>query len=117
LARLSCSTTGLVAWQVDFSSSGLVIDSVTTKALVTTSGTGQVDWTLEGDDHIAEQLDFANAHETVTTSVLRGSKTLKLTATLSGGKGDVAWQQAQLFSQPIDSENIAFHLTVILRDP
>ncbi|XP_068689230.1 peptide-N(4)-(N-acetyl-beta-glucosaminyl)asparagine amidase-like [Montipora foliosa] len=117
LARLSCSPTGLVAWQVDFSSSGLVIDSVTTKALVITSGTGQVDWTLEGGDDIAEQLDFANAQETVTTSVLSGSKTLKLTATLSGGKGDVAWQQAQLFSQPIDSENIAFDLTVILRDP
>ena len=60
---------------------------------------------------------YVAAQETVTTSVLSGSKTLKLTATLSGGKGDVAWQQAQLFSQPIDSENIAFDFTVVLRDP
>jgi len=58
------------------------------------------------------------AQECLTTTALSGSKSLKLTATLSGGKGDVAWQQAQLFTQPIDSENdFTFDVTVTLRDP
>ena len=43
--------------------------------------------------------------ESTITSVLSGSKTLKLTASLSGGKEDVAWQHAQLFRQPFESQS------------
>ena len=43
--------------------------------------------------------------ESTISSVLSGSKTLKLTATISGGKGDVAWQHAQLFRQSFDSQS------------
>jgi len=95
-----------------------LIDSVTITARVTTTETGQVDWKLEGDDENLENLALRNAQECLTTTALSGSKSLKLTATLSGGKGDVAWQQAQLFTQPIDSENdFTFDVTVTLRDP
>ena len=44
-------------------------------------------------------------HESTICSALSGSKTLKLTATISGGKGDVAWQHAQLFRQSFDSQS------------
>ena len=43
--------------------------------------------------------------ESTISSALSGSKTLKLTATISGGKGDVAWQHAQLFRQSFDSQS------------
>ena len=46
---------------------------------------------------------FSVGKESTTTSSLSGSKTFTLTAELSGGKGDVAWQHAQLFRQSIDS--------------
>lgn len=118
LARLQCSPSGLVAWKMDFTSTDLVIDSVSIAARVTTTETGRVDWKLVGDDESTQSVAFSNDQESLTTSSLSGSKSLKLTAALSGGKGDVAWQQAQLFSQPISSENnLTFDVTVTLRDP
>ena len=51
--------------------------------------------------------------EPVTTQALLGSKTLKLSASLSGGKGDNAWQHAQLFRQNISSLN-EFPLDVLV---
>ncbi|KAK2561641.1 Peptide-N(4)-(N-acetyl-beta-glucosaminyl)asparagine amidase [Acropora cervicornis] len=127
LARFQCCPLGLVAWQVDFTSSDVVIDSVTIKALATTTQTGQVEWTLQGDDQTTEKLDFVNgsfycqfscivAQESVTTTVIRGSKTAKLTATLSSGNGDAAWQQAQLFSQSINDNDSSLEITITLQD-
>ena len=56
--------------------------------------------------------------ESTITSVLNGSKTLKLTATLTGGKGDVAWQHAQLFRQPFDSQSeYPLDVAVFLKEP
>ncbi|XP_015772138.1 PREDICTED: peptide-N(4)-(N-acetyl-beta-glucosaminyl)asparagine amidase-like [Acropora digitifera] len=116
LARFQCCPSGLVSWQVDFTSSDVVIDSVTIKALATTTQTGQVEWTLQGENQTTEKLDFVNAQESVTTTVIRGSKTAKLTATLSGGNGDAAWQQAQLFSQPINDNDSSLEITITLQD-
>ena len=45
---------------MDFTFSGLVIDSVTITARVTTTETGQVDWKLEGDDENLENLALRN---------------------------------------------------------
>ena len=62
------------------------------------------------------QFSCVVAQESVTTTAICGSKTVKLTATLSGGNGDVAWQQAQLFSQPIDNNDSALEITITLHD-
>ncbi|MCP4485365.1 MAG: hypothetical protein GY823_12510 [Flavobacteriaceae bacterium] len=40
-----------------------------------------------------------------TSSKFHGSSDLQLTATLSGGKGDTAWQHAQLFRQNVKDLN------------
>jgi len=45
---------------MDFTSSGLVIDSVTITARVTTTETGKVDWKLEGNDENMENLAISN---------------------------------------------------------
>ena len=61
------------------------------------------------------QFSCIVAQESVTTTVIRGSKTLKLTAILSGGNGDNAWQQAQLFSQPINDNDSSLEITITLQ--
>jgi len=45
---------------MDFTSSGLVIDSVTITARVTTTETGKVDWKLEGDDENTQNLPLSS---------------------------------------------------------
>lgn len=118
LARLQGSPSGLIAWKVDLTSSDLVMDEVTITAKVTTTETGRVDWKLVGDDEDTKSLDFSNGQKLLKTSSLSGSKTLKLTAQLSGGRGDNAWKQAKLFSQPISSANdFTFEITITLRVP
>lgn len=47
---------------------------------------------------------------------LRGKKSFEIVARLSGGKGDVAWQHAQLFRQCLDSDNYNFIVKVTLKD-
>lgn len=45
-----------------------------------------------------------------------GSTFLEIEARLSGGKGDVAWQHAQLFRQQTDSQEFPFSITITLAD-
>ena len=42
---------------------------------------------------------------TLKSEELSGSKSLILKATLSGGKGDVGWQHAQLFRTKMDDQS------------
>ena len=72
---------------------------------------------LKHDAYI-RYLRYLAGQKLLKTSSLSGSKTLKLTAQLSGGRGDNAWKQAKLFSQPISSENdFTFEITITLRVP
>jgi len=117
IARLPGSPSGLVAWQMDFTDCDLVIDTITIATHIVTTESGRVEWTLEGDDEIVKNLAFREGKESLTTSFLTGSKSFKLTASLTGGNGDTAWQHAQLFSQPIDNKDeMSLDITVTLRD-
>lgn len=49
------------------------------------------------------------------TKEFSGSRTIKLSAILTGGKGNVAWQHAQVFRQPADSEEYPFQITFTLK--
>ena len=72
---------------------------------------------LKHDAYI-RYLRYLAGQKLLKTSSLSGSKTLKLTAQLSGGRGDNAWKQAKLFSQPISSANdFTFEITITLRVP
>lgn len=63
-------------------------------------------------------LYLSIGQESTITSVLSGSKTLKLTATISGGKGDVAWQHAQIFRQSFSSQSeYPLDILVSMKEP
>ena len=48
---------------------------------------------------------------------LSGSKNLTLKATLSGGKGEIGWQHAQLFRTALDKndDSVQFQLIIKLK--
>ena len=52
---------------------------------------------------------------TLKSEELSGSKSLLLKATLSGGKGDVAWQHAQLFRTAFDNLDVQLRFIVKLK--
>lgn len=117
LSRTESASTGSITWQVDLSSCDLVIDSIIIVATSSTFQTGRVDWKLNGDN-ASQSETLSGGRESTVTSVLNGSKTLKLTATLTGGKGDVAWQHAQLFRQPFDSQSeYPLDVAIFLKEP
>lgn len=117
LARTETASTGHITWQIDLNSCDLVIDSVTVIARSDTFQTGRVDWKLSGDEESQVEM-LSGGQESTITSVLSGSKTLKLTAAFSGGKGDVAWQHAQIFRQSFNSQSeYPLDILVFMKEP
>ncbi|XP_031552876.1 peptide-N(4)-(N-acetyl-beta-glucosaminyl)asparagine amidase-like [Actinia tenebrosa] len=101
LTRNEGSELGSISWKVDLTSSDHIIDAVTIVATSSTFENGKVDWMVYGDD-VERQCSVLNGGSAPQTlHSLCGSKTLTLTARLSGGIGDVAWQHAQLFRQSV----------------
>ncbi|XP_048580324.1 peptide-N(4)-(N-acetyl-beta-glucosaminyl)asparagine amidase isoform X2 [Nematostella vectensis] len=101
LARNEGCQTGSVSWKVDVSESGLVIDTVDLVISSITFENGKVDWSIHGDDKEKQFIKLEGGESKQTLTRLRGAKTLTLTAQMSGGQGDNAWQHAQLFRQSI----------------
>lgn len=56
-------------------------------------------------------MSFLDKSE-IDTDKFRGTKLLTIEVELSGGKGDVAWQHAQLFRQAADSTEFPFVVTL-----
>ena len=52
---------------------------------------------------------------TLKSEELSGSKSLVLKATLSGGKGDVGWQHAQLFRTKVDEHQSDYQFKLIVK--
>ncbi|XP_074650737.1 peptide-N(4)-(N-acetyl-beta-glucosaminyl)asparagine amidase-like [Tubulanus polymorphus] len=108
LARKEGSNTATISWKFDFSGSGLRADQIKIKVSSTTYESGKVTWVLcGGDSCIAVKPD-----EEVVTSNLKGSETLTLTARLSGGNGNNAFQHTQLFRQQENSDDCPLDLQI-----
>lgn len=61
-------------------------------------------------------LVFIQGQPQQTVNIMSGCKVILVTARLSGGKGDVAWQHAQLFRQSLDSKDYPFSITFSFKD-
>lgn len=69
-------------------------------------------WTNKSGNN-SLHFSFFEGENRIQTSDFRGSYELSLTATLTGGNGQDAWQHAQLFRQPMNSEE--FSLSIIIK--
>ncbi|KAJ8304846.1 hypothetical protein KUTeg_018429 [Tegillarca granosa] len=90
LARTEGSPTAAVTWKFDFT--GLKIERIELCISSSIYENGNVSWRLCSKDQCVNQK-----YKLVTD--LQGSEEMTLTATLTGGKGHVAWQHTQLFRQ------------------
>lgn len=99
LARTEDSATGELQFSFDFTDSR--IKSIDLKFDTKTYESGAV------------QVEFINANDKVTDKdqLINASK-FRLSARLSGGKGDVAWQHAQVFRQSLNDAEFPFQLLV-----
>ncbi|KAL8581107.1 hypothetical protein ACOMHN_033555 [Nucella lapillus] len=110
LAREQGCETGEITWKFDLSGEDLRINRLELKACSAVFENGCVTWKICSDDECfpvpGEQLGNFMRFE------LQRRQSLTINAVLNGGRGDNAWQQAQLFRQPLD--NTDFPLEIIL---
>ena len=93
--------TGKIAWKLDLQKTDLEVKSVELLINSTIFESGKIIWQLHGDSKAL----LPTPGITLKSEELSGSKSLILKATLSGGKGDVGWQHAQLFRTKMDDQN------------
>lgn len=108
LSRSPENIRGQVSWKFIITNPNLCVSTFNLQAIIKVYPSGSISWQIEAffdDTNQSKSLvfpidDCANYH----TDQLKGSVKLILTATLSGGQGDCAWQHAQLFRQSLESE-------------
>uniref|UniRef100_A0A034V3S8 Peptide-N(4)-(N-acetyl-beta-glucosaminyl)asparagine amidase n=1 Tax=Bactrocera dorsalis TaxID=27457 RepID=A0A034V3S8_BACDO len=97
LAREEGAEEGEIVWKFDFSSAGLKIASYNLRFERKTFGEGHI------EVHVISDNGSAN---------IIGASVFEIKAVLSGGKGDVAWQHAQLFRQSLNQTESLFDLEI-----
>ncbi|XP_047115860.1 peptide-N(4)-(N-acetyl-beta-glucosaminyl)asparagine amidase [Schistocerca piceifrons] len=112
LSRTEGSPKGTITWKFDFSSSGLVIETVNLVFVRSVFENGVIKLLMIGDTN---NMEVPPNETAVSTKVLDGSKCLTLSAELSRGRGATAWQHAQLFREPVGSTTYPFNIVIKLR--
>ncbi|KAK7116402.1 peptide-N(4)-(N-acetyl-beta-glucosaminyl)asparagine amidase-like [Littorina saxatilis] len=112
LARNEDAEIGEICWKFDLTGEDLRIDKLELKASSTVYETGVVDWKI-CCDHLCFPVAGSQLQDFKTFN-LDGGQVLTITATLSGGRGNVAWQHAQLFRQHLDDSNYPFEIILHL---
>ncbi|OWF52816.1 peptide-N(4)-(N-acetyl-beta-glucosaminyl)asparagine amidase-like [Mizuhopecten yessoensis] len=96
LARTEGSAIATLSWKFDFKGSGLKVRNIEICVKSSTYENGVLSWRLCSDNQCAI---LKGTDDLKSVSDLNGVADMTLTANLSGGKGDVAWQHTQLFRQ------------------
>lgn len=102
LARQEDSELGELIWKFNFNNASLKVKSYSFHIEKKTFGEGQID-VLYRDGDTKEIL-----------STIENCKSFEIFVKLSGGKGDIAWQHAQLFRQSLNSPDFPFDLQLEL---
>ncbi|KAJ8941940.1 hypothetical protein NQ318_013273 [Aromia moschata] len=111
LTRREGSSSGKISWKVELVECIKHIDAVSLN----------FDYATFENGVIKTEVSFDNCSMLVPNGETKFSvkdvcsSSVTITASLSGGKGDVAWQHAQLFRQSTDSNEFPFCLTVTLK--
>lgn len=72
-------------------------------------------YTLFTDSYLDGIFLIVAAGDTAT-NLLEGRKSFEIVTRLSGGRGDVAWQHAQLFRQSLNSNDYNFVVNITLKN-
>ncbi|GJQ78291.1 hypothetical protein Trydic_g22132 [Trypoxylus dichotomus] len=116
LTRKEGSPIGKIKWTFEVDSASKVFDTVDINFDYSLYENGKVEVSLTGTPSTTRSLMLPNGEKNLSTQQLSGSKKIEIIATLSGGRGDVSWQHAQLFRQSIESLESGFIVTFTFRD-
>ncbi|KAK9728743.1 PNGase C-terminal domain, mannose-binding module PAW [Popillia japonica] len=105
LSRTEEADIGKIKWSFEITNSNKVFDTVEMYFDHTLYQNGNIQVLLSGDT--GKDILLPD-EKNLTTKTLSGSCKLEISATLTGGKGDIAWQHAQLFRQETTSEEPEF---------
>nr|XP_008195898.1 PREDICTED: peptide-N(4)-(N-acetyl-beta-glucosaminyl)asparagine amidase isoform X2 [Tribolium castaneum] len=112
LARNEGTDQGSISWRFELDKGvKKCIDNLSLKFNYQLYESGVVQIQLISDDKC---VDFPK--RALETQAFSGVRHFTIKATLSGGKGNVAWQHAQLFRQSSDSKDFPFVLSVTFRN-
>ncbi|CAD5116155.1 DgyrCDS5077 [Dimorphilus gyrociliatus] len=103
LARVPGYDFGKISWKFDLRDVRGKIKEFNVKLIHKTFSDGEVTWSVKSDEDI--QRIRTNVEDTNVNDFSKGRNRVTLTALLSEGQGDNAWQHAQLFRSSM-SENI-----------
>lgn len=102
LARRSGGTEGSATWTFDMSSSPCVIHRACVRVKADVFASGVISWSISADNGALIELDQRSQGGHMAE--LEGTTMVTVTANMSGGDGDVAWQHTQLFRQSSDEK-------------
>lgn len=112
LCRQETASDGEVQWKFESGKSGNVINNVSVVFNHAVFENGHIDIQLCGENKC---IKLTSGTQHLDSNDFSGSKYLLIKATLKGGKGDCAWQHAQLFRQPMSSQDYPFSVTVTFK--
>lgn len=113
LCRTVGSESGKLSWKFDVSESGMTISEVEILCKTDLFENGQVNWAACNDETC---ISITPGESMYKTSEFEGSTGFLLTAQLSGGKGDSAWQHSQLFRQHFSDSSYQFQVIIKLKE-
>lgn len=104
-----------IEWRFDLTSTGLVIQNIALTYTTALFNNGQVEWKLASNSLIMNLPVIKNIKEIIVDQ-MDGSDFITLSACLSGGSGDVAWQHSQIFRQTANDQEYPFQISLILKN-
>lgn len=119
LVRESGAEHGCVRWSFEVKNSNLCIETFSLKAKTAIFHDANVTWEVEG---LFPSINEKNTSVIIPicmcnnffTDKLKGATRINVTVKLSGGKGNCAWQHAQLFRESINNTNES-SMTIVIK--
>ena len=112
LCRKEHSDMAYVTWKIDLASCRKVLEKGAVTVHSECFENGQVQWSLSNEKGQSLNIQ-ANQYNDISS--LSGSTSVQLTAKLSRGKGENAWQHTQLFRQDLNSHEDLLSIQVYFK--
>ncbi|XP_046482236.1 peptide-N(4)-(N-acetyl-beta-glucosaminyl)asparagine amidase [Neodiprion pinetum] len=113
LARSPENQSGNISWNFEISDSKLEISNLSLRAIAAVFHGASIEWKIQGFYRNGQtKVVPINDSKEFKTEQLNGTFKISLSATLSGGEKDLAWQHAQLFRQSLDSTDHSIEICI-----